>query len=115
MSGLAGQAISLYTETDRDKYLGTLFRLQMTAGRHADADATLASLRELRLVANPQAVDRLLPFAIYAKAKTIQNARRISFVSAVSSVILALSAWCSSRSLRTIAFTNSGSAESGAC
>ncbi len=86
MPDLAGQALSLYKESDRDKYLGTLFRLQMVAGRYADADATLASLRELRLAANPQAVDRLFPFVIYAKAKTRQTADRMSFDEAFKQV-----------------------------
>jgi putative CocE/NonD family hydrolase len=48
MSALAGQAIVSYRETNRDRYLDNLFRLQMVSGRYADASRVLDSLRIIR-------------------------------------------------------------------
>lgn len=48
MSKLAADVIAVYRDGDRDRYLNTLFRLQMVAGRHADAIATIHAVRELR-------------------------------------------------------------------
>src|SRR2546423_8148618 len=48
MSALAVQALAVYKESARDRYLDNLFRLQMVAGRYADASKTLRSLRTLR-------------------------------------------------------------------
>jgi hypothetical protein len=48
MSALAGQAIAVYKDDNRDRYLDNLFRLQLVAGRYADATKTLSSLRTLR-------------------------------------------------------------------
>ena len=48
MAALAEQAIASYKETDRGRYLDNLFRMQMVAGRYADATASIKSLRALR-------------------------------------------------------------------
>src|SRR5437868_5098266 len=48
MSTLALQALAIYKDSTRDRYLDNLFRLQMVAGRYADASKTLRSLRVLR-------------------------------------------------------------------
>jgi putative CocE/NonD family hydrolase len=48
MSALAQQAIASYKESDRGRYLDNLFRMQMVAGRYADAAASIKSLRALR-------------------------------------------------------------------
>jgi len=48
MSALALQALAIYKDNARDRYLDNLFRLQMVAGRYADASKTLKSLRALR-------------------------------------------------------------------
>jgi hypothetical protein len=48
MSALASQAIAIYRDTNRDRYLDNLFRLQMLTGRYADARKVLDSLRSLR-------------------------------------------------------------------
>jgi hypothetical protein len=53
MPELASKVIAAYQESDRDKYLDTLFRLQLAAGRYADARASLAALRELRTKTDP--------------------------------------------------------------
>src|SRR2546423_8661483 len=48
MSTLALQALAIYKDSTRDRYLDNLFRLQLVAGRYADANKTLRSLRALR-------------------------------------------------------------------
>jgi len=48
MSALAEQAIASYKESDRGRYVDNLFRMQMVAGRYADAAASIKSLRALR-------------------------------------------------------------------
>jgi uncharacterized protein len=45
LPGLAVQAIAIYSDADRDRYLRNLFRLQMVAGQYADAQSTLDSIR----------------------------------------------------------------------
>lgn len=44
MNRLAGEVLSAYREDDRDRYLDNLFRLQLVAGRYADAVKSLAGL-----------------------------------------------------------------------
>ena len=48
MAALAQEAIGVYKDGDRDRYLDNLFRLQTVAGRYADATNTLTALRALR-------------------------------------------------------------------
>ena len=79
MPGLAKQAIAIYQEPDRNRYLNILFRLQMVAGQYADAAATLRSLTELRRATNPASASSLLPFEILAKAKVKQATSGLSF------------------------------------
>ena len=45
MSALASQAMAVYRDANRDRYLDNLFRLQMLSGRYSDASRTLDSLR----------------------------------------------------------------------
>lgn len=79
MPELAKQAIAIYEEPDRNRYLNILFRLQMVAGQYADAAATLRSLTELRRATNPASASSLLPFEILAKAKVKQATSGLSF------------------------------------
>src|SRR6266550_4557351 len=70
MAALAQQAIGVYKDSDRDRYLDNLFRLQTVAGRYADATNTLTALRALRrnrVSLSATAADAL--FAILATAK----------------------------------------------
>jgi hypothetical protein len=78
MPELAKQVIAVYQEPDRDRYLNMLFRLQVVAGQHADAVATLRSLAELRRATGPDAALPLLPFEILAKARVKQVATGLS-------------------------------------
>src|SRR5205814_1949337 len=48
MSALSLQTLAIYKDTARDRRLDNLFRLQMVAGRYAEASKTLRSLRTLR-------------------------------------------------------------------
>src|SRR5437868_2813724 len=48
ISALALQALAIYKDSTRDRYLDNLFRLQMVAGRYVDAGKSLRSLRVLR-------------------------------------------------------------------
>ncbi|HKN57987.1 MAG TPA: CocE/NonD family hydrolase, partial [Gemmatimonadaceae bacterium] len=48
MSALAVQALPVYKDSTRGRYLDNLFRLQLVTGRYADASKTLRSLRALR-------------------------------------------------------------------
>jgi hypothetical protein len=45
---LAKQAIAVYQDPDRARYLNTLFRLQTVAGQYPEAIPTIESLTELR-------------------------------------------------------------------
>ena len=78
MPELAKQAIAVYQEPDRNRYLSMLFRLQVVAGQHADAVATLRSLMELRRATDPDSALPLLPFEILAKARVKQAATGLS-------------------------------------
>src|SRR5262245_2943524 len=71
--GLAKQAIAIYQESDRDRYLSMLFRLQEVTGQYADAMETLRSLSELRRAADPSSALPLLPFEILTRARTKQT------------------------------------------
>jgi uncharacterized protein len=70
MAALAQQAIGVYKDNDRDRYLDNLFRIQTVAGRYADASNTLTTLRAIRgnrVSLSATAADAL--FAILATAK----------------------------------------------
>ena len=81
LPGLApAQVIPAYKESDRDRYLDNLFRLQMTAGRYAEAEGTLRSLHDLRRAANlARAAENLGPYRIYANAKVRQATAKVLF------------------------------------
>ncbi|HXO20243.1 MAG TPA: CocE/NonD family hydrolase [Thermoanaerobaculia bacterium] len=75
MPGLAERVIAVYKEGDRDRYLDNLFRLQTVAGRYAEADKTLTSLRELRRTADPRMSPATnVQYQIYARAKAAEAA-----------------------------------------
>ena len=72
MPGLAKQAIAIYEESDRGRYLNALFRMQIVAGQYPEAVATLRDLTELRRATDPASALPLLPFEMLAKAKAKQ-------------------------------------------
>ena len=66
---LAKQAIVAYKGDDRGLYLDNLFRLQIVAGRYADAINTLSSLRTLKAGGDVRQADAtLLLYTIFARA-----------------------------------------------
>ena len=80
MSKIAEQAMAAYRDVDRDRYLDSLFRLQLVAGRNADAAATLAALRDLRRVANSmQSGVANVRWEIFSQARLIQGERNLPF------------------------------------
>ena len=77
---LATRAIAEYRELDRDRYLDNLFRLQLVAGRDADAVTTLRALRDLRRAARPSEPDvGNVRWQIFANAGRTQGVRNLSF------------------------------------
>jgi uncharacterized protein len=81
MPELARAMIAVYRQDDRLAYLNTLFRLQMIAGRYADADTTLAALRTLRgrRSASPQARATDVQYQVVARARVEQRRDGVSF------------------------------------
>lgn len=80
MSDLAKEIIAIYKEEDRGKYLDNLFRLQIIAGKYAEANATIKSLRNI-LKENDPAYGNLtfLQYEIFLNAKLLQTEQNISF------------------------------------
>src|SRR4028119_720754 len=79
MPRLAKSVLAVYQESDREKYLDNLFRLQLVAGDLAGASASLASLRELRAPTGAQSAVGNVRWEIYAKALSRQVAGQESF------------------------------------
>ena len=76
MPEFARQVMATYKESDREKYLDNLFRLQIVAGQDEEALRTIASLREvLRTARPPRAAWVNAQYEIYARARMQQNAR----------------------------------------
>ena len=71
MPDLARSALAGYKEADREKYLDTLFRLQMVAGQYSESLATLKSLRDMRK--GPYAAVADIQYEIYSNAKLKQG------------------------------------------
>lgn len=70
MSQLAGAVLAAYRDPDRGTYLDNLFRLQMVAGRYADAAQTIAALRALPYPLDPpQGRARDAQYEMLARAK----------------------------------------------
>lgn len=77
---LAEEVLAVYQESNRDRYLDNLFRLQMVAGKYAEAGQSLALLSELRRAAKPSPSTVFnVRWEIYAKARQRQVAGSISF------------------------------------
>jgi putative CocE/NonD family hydrolase len=75
---LAEEVIPRYRDADRSIYLANLYRLQIAAGRYADAVATIAALLALSapagsLEALQQPVLRPVVFEIYARARMLER------------------------------------------
>lgn len=69
LPALAGAAIAVYRDDDRADYLDNLFRLQIVAGRYADAVRSLEELQALRAASpSPQRRADDLQYLAYARA-----------------------------------------------
>jgi uncharacterized protein len=78
--GLAGQALAVYKDDDREKYLSNLSALQAVAGEDAEAVQSFVALRDFRRSARvSNAAWRDLQFEVYVRAKAAASARNLSF------------------------------------
>jgi putative CocE/NonD family hydrolase len=75
MPKLAGEVLAVYRDPDRRTDLDNRFRLQIVAGRYAEASETLASLRALPVPpdGSPQAGATDVLYEIFARAKGRQD------------------------------------------
>ncbi|HEV8539167.1 MAG TPA: hypothetical protein VGR15_09660, partial [Bacteroidota bacterium] len=79
MPVLAKQAIAVYQELPREKFLNVVFRMQVVAGAYAQASSSLTELMALRKITDSMGVPRLLPFAIEAKSRARELSTNILF------------------------------------
>jgi uncharacterized protein len=80
MPTLAKQIIASYKETDREKYLNNLFRLQIIAGDYAAAKDTIKLLRDILRASDPVYANVVYTqYEIFSDAKLRQAAGNISF------------------------------------
>ena len=85
MSILARETMAGYRDDDRQRYLNTLFRLQLAAGQYTEAVKSIEDLRALRKD-DPSQPPLYLQYEIYARAKTLQATRGLPFAQAWSAV-----------------------------
>ncbi len=77
---LARETIAVYEDDDRQKYLNSLFRLQIIAGEYAEAKDTIKLLREIIRVSDPVYANAVYTqFEIFSDAKLRQAAGNTSF------------------------------------
>src|SRR5688572_6705442 len=71
MPRLAADVLTAYRDTDRQRYLDNLFRLQLLTGRYEEGAGTLVEARALRTGSDPSPAARAVhvQYAIYARAK----------------------------------------------
>ncbi|HSY52781.1 MAG TPA: CocE/NonD family hydrolase [Thermoanaerobaculia bacterium] len=91
MSALAEQVLAAYKENDRGRFLDNRFRLQIVAGRYADAIETLSSLRALPPGGiSPQPRASLILYEILARAGARQTQDGSTFDEALRRVFPAV-------------------------
>jgi hypothetical protein len=113
MPVLATQALAVYKDENREKYLDNLFRLQMVAGKYQEALNTIGSLRELfaaSTVIPTRAAWVNVNYEIFADAKIKQGAGSISFKDAYEQVFrkrfAQLADWPAAEVVRAYVFTD---------
>lgn len=80
LPALAAQVTASYKEEGRATYLDNLFRLQIVAGRFADALQTLTTLHELSVKPqSPQTAAYNVQDQIFARAKLIESSEGLPF------------------------------------
>src|SRR5581483_9507182 len=80
MPNWAKTIIDKYREEDREQYLANRFRLQMIAEQYAEANATLASLRNLLKTRDPlhaHLTDK--HYELFCTAKLLQTGGQLPF------------------------------------
>ncbi|PYO09633.1 MAG: hypothetical protein DMD30_05405, partial [Gemmatimonadetes bacterium] len=105
MSELAGQAIAIYRDDNRDRYLDNLFRLQIVAGRYADATNTLNSLRALRrnrVSLSATAADALYAILGAARQRSVEGPFEETFRQEFSSAFARLDDKTSALAIRAL-------------
>ena len=80
MLTLAGQALAVYKDADREKFLGNLSSLQAVAGQYSEAVQSLLALRDFRRSAHvSNAAWRDLQFEMYVRAKAAVSRQQLPF------------------------------------
>jgi len=112
MPRLAGDAIAVYKEQDRGTYLDNLFALQLVAGQYPEAVQSVLALRQLRGSANPERSWLNLQYEVYARAKAVEAAGKLSFEQAYKQsfreVFAQLDSRTSALAIRTLMVDESG-------
>jgi putative CocE/NonD family hydrolase len=76
----AGQALAVYKDDDREKYLSNLSALQAVAGQYPEAVQSFVALRDFRRSAHvSNAAWRDLQFETYVRAKAAESAQKLPF------------------------------------
>lgn len=78
MPRLASAAMAAYADDNRERYLGTLFRLQIAAGHYTAAVESIQALRKLRADAASQP-PLFLQYEIHAQAKALESSKGLAF------------------------------------
>lgn len=78
MPALARETMAVYREADRQRYLGTLFRLQLVAGQYPQAIESIDAIRALRNDAASQP-PLYLQYEIHARANALQARHGMPF------------------------------------
>jgi putative CocE/NonD family hydrolase len=77
---LADQALAVYKDADREKYLSNLSALQAAAGEYSDAVQSFAALRDFRRSARVNNAAWLdLQFEVYVRAQAAASAQSLPF------------------------------------
>ena len=80
MRDLAGRALPVYQEADREQFLTNLFALQMASRDYGAANNTRQSLRDLRRARRPnQPLDRSVIYDMYAAARAAEQRDKVPF------------------------------------
>jgi len=115
MPRLATQVLANYKDSDRLKYLDSLFRLQLVTGKNQEALTTIASLREAiggQAIIPSRAAWVNVEYEIYARARIDQVEKQRSFADAYAQEFrkrfAQLEEWPAAQVLRTYAYTDVG-------
>jgi putative CocE/NonD family hydrolase len=80
MRDLAGRALPVYQDADREQFLTNLFALQMASRDYGAAYNTRQSLRDLRRATRPNPpLDRTVIYDMYSKARAAEQRDRVPF------------------------------------